>query len=284
MLLLAAALVILAFHFVASRISQLSSVAVPPPLRSPLRSPLHSPLLAASHAMRTAAAEEMHLQALSACSRSLLRSKHRTVVNFCAMLERLHASAGASSWLPCVSSGPGLTGMDAQLPPAPHRHTSKKQRPLVMDFLPVLHRGPLGPGVEHWMTDARWRDRYARERPIRDRAGSHAQFHRARAGAVTLPHEDYDLDDVAVGTVLALLEGAQVVLAWDETVEVGLLEALDATPRDAWDALLVPVARAGRLVVVHMRAGEVLVMRPRVAHMVVTTHDKVQFSFHLYDA
>ena len=220
---------------------------------------------------------------------SALRRKQAIVHDFCDMLQRLgevmatRPPPPALPWLQYVP-GLGLSGMHGWgAQSTPHRFTTKAQNPLVMDFLPVLYRGPIGSGVEDWMTDARWLEQYQLQRPRRDRGGSHAQFHRAEQGAVTLPHEDYDNSGDALATVIGLLKGEQVVVAWDEEVDGGILEELSALPRETWDARLNLLAVEGRLAIVLMREGSVLCMRSRVAHMIVTTQDKTQYSFHLYE-
>ena len=69
---------------------------------------------------------------------------------------------------------------------------------------------------------------YAAQRDLRRRGNSVATWQMAEGGAVTLPHVDDDLNGVTMGTYLAVVEGAQLIVAWrrDELHEDEVLLAL----------------------------------------------------------
>ena len=121
---------------------------------------------------------------------------------------------------------------------------------------------------------------YAPQRELRRRGKSYALWQMAESGAVTLPHVDDDIRGVTMATYFAVVEGAQLIVAWrrDELHEDDVLRDVDS-PTPSLDRLLtVPSLTTLRAV-----TGDLLYMPRDVVHMVVTEKRKIHFAFHIYE-
>lgn len=120
---------------------------------------------------------------------------------------------------------------------------------------------------------------YAAQRDLRRRGNSMADWQMAEGGAVTLPHVDDDLKGDTMGTYLAVVEGAQLIVAWrrDELHEDEVLRAVRG-PVPSLDRL----RALQSLTIVRAVAGDMIYMPRDTVHMVVTEKRKIHLAFHIY--
>lgn len=123
---------------------------------------------------------------------------------------------------------------------------------------------------------------YAQQLDLRRHGNSYALWQMAEAGAVTLPHVDDDQNGVTMGTYLAVVEGAQLIIAWrrDELHEDKVLDAVKG-PVPSLD--LLNKEKVPSLTILRAVAGDLIYMPRNTVHMVVTEERKVHLAFHLYE-
>lgn len=102
----------------------------------------------------------------------------------------------------------------------------------------------------------------------------------AEAGTVTLPHVDDDLQRITMGTYFAVVEGAELIVAWRRS-DLHEDVALDAV-RGAAPTLGVLHA-VPSLSVLRAVAGDLVYLPRDTVHMVITERRKVHFAFHVYE-
>lgn len=121
---------------------------------------------------------------------------------------------------------------------------------------------------------------YAEQRHMRRRGNSYALWQMAQRGAVTLPHVDDDLDGVTMGTYIAMVEGAQLIVAWRR---IDLHE--DKVLRDIRLAQpsLARLKSVPSLTILRAVAGDLIYMPKDTVHMVITEKRKVQLAYHVYE-
>ena len=97
---------------------------------------------------------------------------------------------------------------------------------------------------------------------------------------MTLPHVDDDQHGVTMGTYLAVVEGAQLIVAWrrDELHEDEVLRAVKG-PLPSLDRL----RTVQSLTILRAVAGDLIYMPRDAVHMVVTEERKVHLAFHIYE-
>jgi hypothetical protein len=120
---------------------------------------------------------------------------------------------------------------------------------------------------------------YAAQRDLRRHGNSMAAWQMAEGGAVTLPHVDDDLHGITMATYLAVVEGAQLIVAWwrDELHEDEVLCTLKG-PEPSLDRLKMLQS----LTIVRAVAGDMIYMPRDTVHMVVTESRKIHLAFHMY--
>ena len=159
-------------------------------------------------------------------------------------------------------------------------------------FVPVLPNLLMTAGEDHQDTlvpAGPWSKQYAAEAEQRKAGASQARVARGKRGTLSLPHIDHDdrrrVDDAWMATYILMLRGEIVVVAWqhDELT----LDYYDKLPlygeeegvTAQWPSVL---ARLRSLQVLRVCEGEMLHMPKGTVHMVVSTAQKLQLSWHLY--
>lgn len=121
---------------------------------------------------------------------------------------------------------------------------------------------------------------YAEQRHMRRRGNSYALWQMAQAGAVTLPHVDDDLNGITMGTYIAIVEGAQLIVAWrrgDLHEDEVLRDIRLAQPS------LSRLESVPSLTILRAAAGDLIYMPKDTVHMVITEKRKVQLAYHVYE-
>ena len=121
---------------------------------------------------------------------------------------------------------------------------------------------------------------YAQQLNLRRRGNSYALWQMAEEGAVTLMHVDDDQHGVTMGTYLAVVEGAELIVAWrrDELHEDEMLRAVK-DPVPSLDRL----RTVQSLTILRAVAGDLIYMPRDAVHMFVTEERKVHLAFHIYE-
>ena len=102
-------------------------------------------------------------------------------------------------------------------------------------------------------------------------------------GAVTLPHVDDDIRGVNMGTYLAVVEGAELVVAWRRNGPDGLHEDEVLQDLKGPEPSLDRLWTVQSLTILRAVAGDLIHMPRDTVHMVVTEKRKVQLAFHIYE-
>lgn len=122
---------------------------------------------------------------------------------------------------------------------------------------------------------------YAEQRHMRRRGNSYALWQMAHPGAVTLPHVDDDLNGVGMGTYIAMVEGAQLIVAWrrGDLHEAEVLRGIHGLAQPSLSRL----ESVPSLTILRAAAGDLIYMPKDTVHMVITEKRKVQLAYHVYE-
>ena len=120
---------------------------------------------------------------------------------------------------------------------------------------------------------------YRDQRNGREQGRAFADWQKALAGTVTLPHVDRDAQEDLIGTHIIVTKGSQLIVAWRDE-ELHWKQALRAIDRPYPSMQL--LHKIPSLTVMRISKGEHVYMPPGTAHMVVTLTDKTHLAFHEY--
>ena len=158
------------------------------------------------------------------------------------------------------------------LPPAPRsrdtvlwRSTSVRKAA----WLPSIRQSPI---IEKYASSSK----YKYQKHMRRRGKSGARYQHAKAGTFTAPHTDADARKTPVHTVLQQQVGLCIVVAWSDA-ELSVAD-LHADMLD-WYNLLKSVESFSCVL---MRDACSIGLPAGTAHMVFTSQDKEQYTFHIY--
>ena len=222
------------------------------------------------------------------------KSKKQRVENFAAGIEHF-AACVAKRRHDCmadfakVEPAPLVNSKVRETVPKKNHSLDDRLRP----FVPALPNLLSTAGADHQdalVPAGWWSTLYDVQANQRSAGASHARVMTGKRGTLSLWHIDHDdragrTRDRWMATFILMLQGELVVVMWQhkelplEKADELILHGLEDDETARWPIVL---AHLPSLQVLRVRAGEMLFMPKGTVHMVITTVQKLQVSWHLY--